>query len=499
MTSSSSTSGSGSMSSQSVPSSMDSGATLPTQDVVDGYFSEPEETAEPGWGKLIPVGRGFELIDLTKDCYIFGRDDKADVCFVEATFRKNPFFLRLSKKHFELIKETSANGEHIVYVKDWSSNGTFVNGVLIGKGNKHVIENNGEIALPTSENKAYIFLDLEATNKDQETFPQEIKERFTISKFLGRGVCGEVRLAFSKGNECKKFAIKIISKNKFSSSSACVNRRGDLEEVKILKKLDHPCIVKIFDAVETQENLFIVLEFVEGGELFNRLVDVKKLEESVAKLLFYQMLVAVKYLHDKGFTHRDLKPENVLLSSSNDATLIKITDFGLSKFVGEQSLMQTLCGTPSYLAPEVLASQGLKPYKKECDCWSLGVILYVCLAGYPPFASRANRSLNQQVMAGSYSFPDQFWRDVSDKAKDLIKKLLTVDPNQRLTVAEALEHPWIKDEKMIEKAKKLMEPDDKQTSMAPPTKTATKRKNSSDSDTSTATKRHKSTDEDTTN
>ncbi|CAB3991142.1 serine threonine- kinase Chk2-like, partial [Paramuricea clavata] len=434
---------------------------------------------------------------LTKDVYLFGRDDKlADVCFMQAAFHSSVFF-RLSKKHFELIKETSDDGEHVVYIKDWSSNGTFVNGELIGKGNKQVVQHNDQIAFPTSENQAYIFLDLEATSKEQEIYPKEIKEKFTISRVLGRGVCGEVRLAFSKGNECNKVAIKIINKRQFSLTDVG-DRRDILEEVEILKKLDHPSIVKVFDAVDTPETLYIVLEFIEGGELFDRITSLKKLQEPLSKLYFYQMLVAVKYLHDRGFTHRDLKPENVLLSSSKDDTLIKITDFGICKFVGEQSLMKTLCGTPTYLAPEVLASDGNVPYEKECDCWSLGVILFVCLGGYAPFTERPNNPLKQQVMRGSFSFPEVVWQGISSEAKDLIKKLLNVDPSKRLTVAEALEHPWMKDEEVICKAKKLMEPDSKRTSMAPPTLTPTKRKaESSDSDTSTATKRQKSTDEET--
>ncbi|XP_028396763.1 serine/threonine-protein kinase Chk2-like isoform X2 [Dendronephthya gigantea] len=483
-------SGSGSLSSQSVPSSMESGSTLPNQDVVDGYFSEPEET-DRGWGKLIPLGRSFELIELVKETYTFGRDINGDVCYAQKAFPRgnSSFFQRLSKKHFQLLKETSENGEHIVYIKDWSMNGTFVNGGLIGKGNQQVIQNNSEISLAALENKAYLFLDLEATKIEQEMFPQEMREKFTISKVLGRGAFGDVRLAFSKGSECNKFAIKIISKKQFSNLKTSKRDTEVSDEVDILKKLDHPCIVKVFDVVDTPESFFIVLELVEGGELFDRVVSKSKLEERIAKLLFYQMLLAVK-------------PENVLLCSPDDETLIKITDFGVSKFVGENSYMETLCGTPSYLAPEVLTPVPEKrSYKKECDCWSLGVILYVCLSGCPPFSKQANNPLEKQVMEGSYKFPNNLWKNVSSEAKDLIRKLLTVDHRKRITVSEALEHPWIKDKEMIEKAEKLIKPTVDGRSMSPPSEKVTKRKEATDSDQSSATssKRRKlSSDEDST-
>ncbi|PKU31517.1 serine threonine-protein kinase chk2 [Limosa lapponica baueri] len=214
-------------------------------------------------------------------------------------------------------------------------------------------------------------------------------------------------------------------------------------EIEILKKIDHPCLIKIKNFFEA-EDYYIVLELMEGGELYDRVSRPIKMKEATCKLYFYQMLLAVKYLHDNGIIHRDLKPENVLLSSSEETCLIKITDFGQSKILGETSLMKTLCGTPTYLAPEVLNSLGTAGYSRAVDCWSLGVILFVCLCGYPPFNEQNTRlSLKDQITRGEYTFISKEWKHVSDTALDLVKKLLVVDPSKRLTTEEALEHPWL--------------------------------------------------------
>ncbi|KAK3727806.1 hypothetical protein QZH41_008227, partial [Actinostola sp. cb2023] len=325
------------------------------------------------------------------------------------------------------------------FILFFSSNGTFINQEKIGRDKSQVLNNNDEISLSVTKNKAYIYQELGKTSEEQKNLPDDFKAKYTISKIIGRGACGEVHLCFAKGT-CQRFAVKVINKKQFS-----VNTPSTKEEVDILKSLSHPTIICIVDVFETPDSLYIVLELVEGGELFDRVKKEKRLEEPSVKLLFYQMLTAVKYLHDKNVTHRDLKPENVLLASDKSDTLIKITDFGLSKMVGEQSLMKTLCGTPSYLAPEVLSSAGVGGYSKAVDCWSLGVILFVCLAGYPPFSEEIKPyTLTQQICKGLFKFHKQYWDPVSKDAKDLVTKLLNVDPSKRLTVEKALQHPWMK-------------------------------------------------------
>ncbi|XP_038053791.1 serine/threonine-protein kinase Chk2-like [Patiria miniata] len=463
---------SSSLSSAGTVSSME---TLPTQDVVDGdfdYHDEVEENPEIVWGRLLPVGKTFSAVDLKetrdqpKDEYIFGRDSSCDVAYSTQQMVNNPCFQAISKRHFRIYKEKK-NSSVFVFIEDYSSNGTFLNGEKIGKGRKSPLKNNDEIALSLPKNKAYVFMD-SSSDTEQEDLPEIMREKYIMSKVLGRGACGLVRLAFKKGS-CEKFAIKIIEKKTFSIGGSMLSNmeKTVMEEVNILKALNHPCIIAIEDVCHTDDKLYIILELVEGGELFDRVISVKKFDELTAKVLFYQMLLATKYLHDNGITHRDLKPENILLNNDESHTLIKVTDFGLSKFLGEKSLMQTLCGTPTYLAPEVLTKAGKTGYGKSVDCWSLGVILFICLGGYPPFTEEVTAMpLDDQIKRGYYSFPAKFWKGVSDEAMDLIKKLLTVDAHRRFTVHSALDHPWLKDQKMKEIVENLMYPPSKK--MPPP-------------------------------
>lgn len=444
----------------------------PTQEVVDEAYEEEENEeiikAPDVWGRLLPLAPGFAACDLAKDEYTFGRGEECDHVFVQTNGKVNPQFSTFSKVHFILYLERDKANQHkyTAFVQDKSSNGTFINGEKIGKNNTQVLNNNDEIALSLKKNKVFIFHD---NGSELTQLPDEFKQRYTLSKELGKGACGTVKLAFEK-KTCNKFAVKIINKKTFSVGP--LFNRAALEEVNILKALQHPCIIAIEDVYETRDTLFIVLELVEGGELFERVISLGRFPEATAKLLFYEMLVAVKYLHDQGITHRDLKPENILLASEDRETLVKVTDFGLSKFVGENSLMKTLCGTPSYLAPEVLKTAGTAGYDKAVDCWSLGVILYIMLGGYPPFSDEITEyTLRDQICEGRYSFPDKYWGDVTPGAIDLIKKLLVVNPKQRITTSEALEHVWLQDQDVIKKAVKLMSEASKRN-MPPPNTTA---------------------------
>ncbi|GLD46754.1 serine/threonine-protein kinase Chk2 isoform X1 [Lates japonicus] len=198
---------------------------------------------------------------------------------------------------------------------------------------------------------------------------------------------------------------------------------------------------------------------MEGGELFHRVKSQQQLHESTAKLYFYQMLRAVQYLHSNGIIHRDLKPENVLLSSQDDVCLVKVTDFNQSRILEEAALMRTLCGTPSYLAPEVFTHASTTGYGLAVDAWSLGVLLFVCLGGYPPFhESFGRQSVRDQIIRGEFTMVQSKWRHVSDQAKDVVRKLLVVDPSQRMSIEEALQHPWLQDRVMVETAHSLMFP-----------------------------------------
>ncbi|XP_012586261.1 PREDICTED: serine/threonine-protein kinase Chk2 isoform X1 [Condylura cristata] len=425
---------------------------------------EPEEPLPAPWARLWALQDGFTNLECFNDNYWFGRDRSCEYCFDEPLLKRTDKYRTYSKRHFRIFREMGPKNSHIAYIEDHSGNGTFVNRVLVGKGRRLPLSNNSEIALSIWNNKVFVFFDL--TVDDQSVYPKELRDQYIISKTLGSGACGEVKLAFER-KTCKKVAIKIINKKKFAGSEREVDPALNVEtEIEILKKLNHPCIIKIKDVFDAKD-YYIVLELMEGGELFDRVVN-KRLKEATCKLYFYQMLLAVQYLHENGIIHRDLKPENVLLSSQKEECLVKITDFGQSKILGETSLMKTLCGTPTYLAPEVLVSFETAGYNRAVDCWSLGVILFICLSGYPPFSDAKNQmSLKDQITSGKYNFIPKIWAEVSEQALDLVKKLLVVDPKERFTTEEALRHPWLQDEDMKIKFQNLLFEENKLTALPP--------------------------------
>ncbi|XP_045647188.1 serine/threonine-protein kinase Chk2 isoform X1 [Ursus americanus] len=474
--SSTSTAPTSSQSSHSSSGTLSSLDTVSTQELCSiPEDQEPEEPVPAPWARLWALQDGFPNLECVNDSYWFGRDRSCDYCFDEPLLKRTDKYRTYSKKHFRIFREMGPKNSYIAYIEDHSGNGTFVNRELVGKGRRLPLNNNSEIALSVWSNKVFVFFDL--TVDDQSVYPKELRDQYIMSKTLGSGACGEVKLAFER-KTCKKVAIKIISKRKFTiGSESGADPPPNVEtEIEILKKLDHPCIIKIKDFFDA-EDYYIVLELneppalpvcfrMEGGELFDRVVGNKRLKEATCKLYFYQMLLAVQYLHENGIIHRDLKPENVLLSSQKEDCLIKITDFGQSKILGETSLMRTLCGTPTYLAPEVLNSFGTAGYNRAVDCWSLGVILFICLSGYPPFSEHKTQvSLKDQITSGKFNFIPEVWTEVSEKALDLVKKLLIVDPKVRFTTEEALRHPWLQDEDMKRKFQNLLFEETKSTAL----------------------------------
>lgn len=436
-----------------------------TQTASDEMFSQECQTPNV-WGRLYSTKEKFPCLGLSDDEYTIGRaqDCKIKISYLEV---KEDVLYTISKRHCKIVKATPE-----VYLEDYSFNGTYVNSEIIGRGNRRILKNNDQISLASPQFRVYVYVDASDGNGN---FPEEVRSKYIITRELGAGAHGKVYLVFEK-KSCERYAMKVVEKKHFDNIVGRNINNPDkvMAEVNILRRLKHPCIIQVKHVVDTPDALYIILELMEGGELYDRIKCSRQLKEREAKLIFYQIVQAVKYLHDNQITHRDLKPENILLSSDERETLIKVSDFGLSKFVNSQSIMKTLCGTPLYVAPEVLETKGLGSYTKKVDIWSLGVILFVCLSGYYPFSAEYQPlTLNEQIMRGAYSFPARYWHGVSPDAIDLIRKMLTVDPEKRITADNILCHRWLQDrllEKTFHELFKDQWPDSMYSRRSPPHK-----------------------------
>jgi calcium-dependent protein kinase len=212
-----------------------------------------------------------------------------------------------------------------------------------------------------------------------------------------------------------------------------------LTEIQILKQLDHPNILKIYEFYQDKKNYYIIIELCTGGELFDKIIDQGSFTEKEASAVMKQLLGAVLYANTKTIAHRDLKPENILLDITSDGGYnIKVIDWGTAKTYEPGSKMTEKFGTAYYIAPEVLKQK----YDEKCDIWSCGVILYLLLSGCPPFPGKTDEEVLKNVAKGKYSIEGEEWEYISTEAKDLIKSMLTYDPTKRISAKEAMEHKW---------------------------------------------------------
>lgn len=266
--------------------------------------------------------------------------------------------------------------------------------------------------------------------------PSNLAEDYELLEQLGEGHFAKVRKARDRKTG-KEVAVKLISKHQIISDEHQL--KALFSEINIMKNLNHPHIVRLIDVYETDKHLCLIMELVTGGELFDRIVERGSYTERDASMLMLALMRAVQYLHEKGIAHRDIKPENILYETPSPSATIKLSDFGLSKVLDTKQMMQTCCGTPGYVAPEVLSYKGYGP---EVDMWSLGVLLYILLCGFPPFYDENDSALFAQIQSGQYEFISPYWDEISAEAKDLISHLLVVDPKKRYTATQALNHPW---------------------------------------------------------
>ncbi|XP_073022231.1 CBL-interacting serine/threonine-protein kinase 9-like isoform X2 [Primulina eburnea] len=260
--------------------------------------------------------------------------------------------------------------------------------------------------------------------------------KYELGRTLGEGSFGKVKFARNTKStgECA-VAIKIIDRQRVLSSHMVEQIKREISTMKMIK---HPNVLNILEVMASKTKIYIVLEYVGGGELFDKIARQGKLKEGVARRYFQQLINAVDYCHSRGVYHRDLKPENLLLDSHG---VLKVSDFGLSAFskqVREDGLLHTACGTPNYVAPEVLNDKGYDG--TTSDVWSCGVILFVLMAGYLPFEEPNLMALYRKIYKADFSFPPWF----SSNAKRLIKRILDPNPLTRITIPEILENDWFK-------------------------------------------------------
>ncbi|KAJ7963821.1 putative Calcium-dependent protein kinase [Quillaja saponaria] len=268
---------------------------------------------------------------------------------------------------------------------------------------------------------------------------EDVKQSYTLGKELGRGQFGVTYLCIEISTG-RQYACKSISKRKLVSKS---DKEDMKREIQIMQHMSgQPNIVEFKGAYEDKFSVHLVMELCAGGELFDRIIAKGHYSERAAASICRQIVNVVHVCHFMGVMHRDLKPENFLLSSKDANALLKATDFGLSVFIEEGKVYRDIVGSAYYVAPEVLKRR----YGKEIDIWSAGVILYILLSGVPPFWAETEKGIFDSILQGDIDFISQPWPSISSSAKDLVKKMLTQDPKKRITSAQVLDHPWIRED-----------------------------------------------------
>eukprot|EP01038_Epipyxis_sp_PR26KG_P008699 gene8699-11756_t len=401
-----------------------------------------------------------------KDTFTIGRGSQCDIIVNNNT---------VSTCHC-MIYCVFSDIKFTVYLEDTSVNGTFVNDSLtrVSRGSRMELKSGDEIFLTNPRKNvnaltSFSFVNIRerlVANREIVTVPnnnnlssntpifdskpptslfapnRSLLDHYIVGDQIGSGMCGQVYYCVNRISK-QQCAVKVIDTRKFSLTPGL--SMNDLkEEAALMQQLDHPNIVKIFDTFQSEHGIYIIMELLRGGDLFDRIVERRRYNEDNARKVMLKLFSAIQYLHSQNIIHRDIKPENILLMHSYDDIEIKLTDFGLAKKTNQEGL-KTFCGTPQYFAPEVLKRKssiaGAGRYGPAADMWSLGVVLYILLSGTFPFDED---NLFDQIQRGQYSVSGPEWSDVSADAKGLIKSLLTLKPDTRITIQQAMKHPWIR-------------------------------------------------------
>ncbi|TIA92331.1 hypothetical protein E3P99_00627 [Wallemia hederae] len=425
---------------------------------------------EPGyWGVLMPVGRR-DLNSVTflneKTTYRFGRHPQENDIILSGK--------KISNNHCKIYQTgdfdaTDDGDESVIFLEDTSSNGTYVgvvvnfavfintpkiNTIRCGKGVQKRLLPGDEVSFgnplsnaPNSiDDYRYIFRPRpKKAHSIDENAGGGVFAKYEIGAQIGKGSFATVKKAYERSTGTPR-AIKQIAKHKFATNARTLNMFE--REIGIIKILEHENIARFCDIFEDDQVIYLVIEFAAGGDLLDYIINRGGLSERETKDIARQMCLAMAYTHEKGITHRDLKPENILLCTKDtELPQIKITDFGLAKAVDSQTHLKTMCGTPSYLAPEVVLKRP-EGYDQAVDSWSTGVIIYAMLTNSSPFEEHEEEPLHERVQKRRVDYNVLRQMKMSENAIDFISKLLVADPKSRMSLKDALNHPWLNEVKV---------------------------------------------------
>jgi serine/threonine/tyrosine protein kinase RAD53 len=379
--------------------------------------------------------------------YKFGRHPSCDV--------KLPGN-RFSNIHFKVWEERDSShysrygdDNTVVMIQDTSTNGTFLNQARIGKHNTTVLNNNDEVAagLGVAADEVRFIVQLPVQSRlVTGTVTGEAAEhmqKYDIRQILGQGAFATVRVAIERSSGTK-YAIKILNQRKLSITNASTKATELFRrEIDILANAKHPNVVDYVDMWSDDREIFLVIEYLAGGDLMDYIIRRERLPEHEAVHITTQLLDALIYCHSRGITHRDIKPENVLLTT-DDPPIAKLTDFGLAKMVEPGTFLKTFCGTLTYVAPEVISLHGRisGAYSSAVDMWSLGCVAFIMVAGSMPFVAEGQDEMMRVIQAGEFDEEKLEEIELSGAGLDFIEHLLVVEPRRRMDGVQARDHPW---------------------------------------------------------
>ncbi|KAI9455891.1 kinase-like protein [Russula earlei] len=412
------------------------------------YPNDVHPMDRPFFGCLQPCNTALRRIDFvkTKPLVSIGRGTTNDHVLAS---------LRISYSHCQIMWDGREDAQSQVVLHDNSTNGTWINGARVHRGQSCILRDGNEIAFGSPmqqqdplDDYRYIYrhlAPLELTG---------IHAHYDIAHELGRGTFATVMKAMSRTTG-EWWAVKIIHAQKLRGANAnnakANNNTTQLQslarEISILETLNHPNICQLRETFVSQEgnhDFYLVLEYVEGGDLLDFILSRNGLSEPMAQHITRQICSALSYIHDKGIAHRDLKPENVLLTK-DDPPIVKVADFGLAKVVDSLTMLRTMCGTPNYLAPEVvMESVRVKGYDHLVDSWSVGVIVFSMLTNAGPFIEdEAEPDITRRIAGRAINWEILHESQVSATAESFIRQLLVVDPRTRMSLTDACSHPWV--------------------------------------------------------